>query len=249
MIPYKKNPRKQLEKFSKIFLQIGLVLTLFVVHVIIEQVVSEKKPIREMYEEFEFNVYESEPMPFERLEKPLQKVAQKQQLQKKVILEIIKKGNPPRSPLKLISSEKKNVSSSIQPDAGDESKTKEEPSELAKAVYDYRMVTPLFKGCKDISKKENRVCFDRKMKKFVLRKFDPSISDGLNLVSGDYKIFAEFIINKSGHVEHVRVRAPHPRMQKEVEQMIKKLPQFTPGKIGDRNVKVKYLLPIRFEID
>ena len=45
MIPYKKNPRKQLEKFSKIFLQIGLVLTLFVIHVIIEQVVSEKKPI------------------------------------------------------------------------------------------------------------------------------------------------------------------------------------------------------------
>ena len=42
MIPYKKTPGKQLEKFSKIFLQIGLVLTLFVVHVIIEQVVSEK---------------------------------------------------------------------------------------------------------------------------------------------------------------------------------------------------------------
>ena len=249
MIPYKKNPRRQLEKFSKIFLQIGLVLTLFVVHVIIEQVVSEKKPIRVMHKEFDFNVYEFEPMPFERLEKPLQKVAQKQQLQKKVILETLKKGNPPRPPLKIISSEKKNVASSIQPDTVDESKTVEEPLKLAKTVYDYRMATPLFKGCKDISKKENRSCFDRKMKKFVLRKFDPSISDGLNLVSGDYKIFAEFIINKSGHVEHIRVRAPHPRMQKEVEQMIKKLPQFTPGKIGDKNVKVKYLLPIRFEID
>lgn len=97
MIPYKKNPRKQLEKFSKIFLQIGLVLTLFVVHVIIEQVVSEKKPIRVMHKEFDFNVYEFEPMPFERLEKPLQKVAQKQQLQKKVILETLKKGNPPKT--------------------------------------------------------------------------------------------------------------------------------------------------------
>ena len=44
-----------------------------------------------MYKEFDFNVYEFEPMPFERLEKPLQKVAQKQQLQKKVILETLKK--------------------------------------------------------------------------------------------------------------------------------------------------------------
>ena len=85
------------------------------------------------------------------------------------------------------------------------------------------------------------------MKKFVLRKFDPSISDGLNLVSGDYKIFAEFIINKSGHVEHIN-ESTSPKNEKEVEQMIKKY-QFTPGKIGDKNVKVKYLLPIRFEID
>ena len=127
--------------------------------------------------------------------KPLQ--AHKSNNYRKSNFETLKKGNPPRSPLKIISSEKKNVSSSIQPDTGDESKTEEEPPKLAKTVYDYRMATPLFKGCKDISKKENRACFDRKMKKFVLKKFDPSISDGLNLVSGDYKIFAEFI-NKSG---------------------------------------------------
>ena len=44
-----------------------------------------------MHKEFDFNVYEFEPMPFERLEKPLQKVAQKQQLQKKVILETSKR--------------------------------------------------------------------------------------------------------------------------------------------------------------
>ena len=87
-----------------------------------------------MYKKFDFNVYGFEPMPFERLEKPLQKVAQKQQLQKKIVLETVKKGNPPRSPLKIISSEKTKVSSSIQPDTGDESKTEEEPKAAQSVV-------------------------------------------------------------------------------------------------------------------
>ena len=67
----------------------------------------------------------------ERLEKPLQKVAQKQELQKKVILK------PQKRKSSQISFEnhqlrKKNVASSIQPDTGDESKTEEEPPSLLK---------------------------------------------------------------------------------------------------------------------
>lgn len=38
----KKNPKQQLEKFSKIFFELGLVLTLFIIYTLIEHKTYEK---------------------------------------------------------------------------------------------------------------------------------------------------------------------------------------------------------------
>lgn len=247
MIPHKKNPEKQLDNYSKIFLQIALVLVLFITHLIIENVVSEKDTVTSKPPEPSPSIYEYEPMPFERYKEPPKKIAQKQP-QQKVVLDIIKKGDPPKSSLKSLTLEMKPVPPTNQLGTKKEEETREEPPKLSKTVYDYRMATPLFKGCKDISKAENRACFDRKMKKFVQRKFDAEIQ-GLNLSHGNYKIFVQFIINENGDVVDIKVRAPHPKLHEEVEGMIRKLPQFTPGKVGGENVKVKYLLPINFKVD
>jgi len=248
MIPHKKNPQKQLENYSKIFLQIGLVLVLFVTHLIIENVVAEKIVFKSVPLEPSSLPYEYEPLPFERYKEPPKKVAQKQPKQK-VILDIIKKGNPPKTSLKSLTVEMKSVPPSNQPVSSNHTKSTEEPPKLSKSTYDYRMATPLFKGCKDISKVENRACFDRKMKKFVQKKFNPDLAEGLNLRNGNHKIFVQFVINENGEVVDINVRAPHPKLHKEVQSMIKKLPQFTPGKVGGKNVKVKYLLPINFKVD
>ena len=43
----KKLPRKQLDKFSNIFTQLGLVLVLFVVYVTLEHTTEEKKVFKE----------------------------------------------------------------------------------------------------------------------------------------------------------------------------------------------------------
>ena len=248
MIPQKKNPKKQLENFSKIFLQIGLVLVLFVTHLIIENVVSEKVAIPEKSFEPSPSTYDYEPLPFERYKEPPKKVAQ-QQPKQKVLLNNIKKGNPPKTTLKSLVTEMKSVPPSNQPASTHNTKSEEKPPELPKSTYDYRMATPLFKGCKDISKTENRACFDRKMKRFVQKKFNSEIADGLSLRRGNHKIFVQFIINEQGDVVDINVRAPHPKLHKEVQSMIQKLPQFTPGKVAGKNVKVKYLLPINFKVD
>uniref|UniRef100_A0A7S2NXP5 TonB C-terminal domain-containing protein n=1 Tax=Leptocylindrus danicus TaxID=163516 RepID=A0A7S2NXP5_9STRA len=248
MIPQKKNPKKQLENYSKIFLQIGLVLVLFVTHLIIENVVAEKVTTPDKsYEPLPFT-YDYEPLPFERYKEPPKQVAQ-QQPKQKVVLDIIKKGNPPKPTLNSLTVEMKPLPPSNQPVSSSNTKTEEEPPELPKTTYDYKMATPLFKGCKDISKTENRACFDRKMKRFVQKKFNAEIAEGLNLRRGNHKIFVQFIINEQGDVVDINVRAPHPKLHKEVQGMIQKLPQFTPGKVGGENVKVKYLLPINFKVD
>ena len=247
MIPHKKNPKKQLENYSRIFLQIGLVLVLFITHVIIENVISEKKVTIDWDADTYVDVFPIDPLPYERYKEPPKQVAVQQP--KKVILDVIKKvKHVPKQAVVIHTPEVKPVTVSKGLSKKKEEKKKEEPK-LERKTYPISMATPLFKGCKDISRKENRICFDRKMKKFVQRKFDVEIADGLNLSYGDYKIFVQFIINEVGDVVDIKVRAPHPKLQTEVEGMIKKLPQFTPGKVGDKAVKVKYILPINFKVD
>ena len=246
MIPHKKHPKKQLEKYSLLFFQISLVLVLFITHLMIENVISEKITIEQNKGDEIYQVDTYTPIEFKRYEEPPKKVAQKQT--KPVSLDIIKKGEPPKVALPAI------MPTAIQPKIftvlgkGKEEPKKEQP-ELTKTVYDSRTVIPLFKGCKDISLKENRACFDKKMKKFVQRKFDSQIAEELGLSNGNYRIYTQFIIDEHGDVVDVKVRAPHPSLNKEVEQMIRKLPQFTPGKMGTRNVKVRYILPINFKVD
>ena len=66
---------KAVEKFSKPLLQDKFVSSiLYEDYVIIRRGSFRKKPIR-VHKEFDFNVYEFEPMPLERLKNPLQKVA------------------------------------------------------------------------------------------------------------------------------------------------------------------------------
>jgi len=45
------------------------------------------------------------------------------------------------------------------------------------------------------------------------------------------------------------VKAPHKQLEKEAKRILKKLPQFTPGKQRRKSVKVKYTLPISFQIE
>ncbi len=62
------------------------------------------------------------------------------------------------------------------------------------------------------------------------------------------RIFVLFRIDKNGKVTDVRARAPHPRLQKEVVDVIGSLPTMTPGSQRGRPVAVKYSLPILFQV-
>ena len=87
------------------------------------------------------------------------------------------------------------------------------------------------------------------MKQFVQRNFDAGLANELGLHSGKHKIQTQFIINKEGNIIDIKIRAPHKRLEKETKRIIKKLPQFKPGKQNNRTVKVRYLLPIAFNVE
>ncbi|MGY8908370.1 MAG: energy transducer TonB, partial [Flavobacteriales bacterium] len=108
---------------------------------------------------------------------------------------------------------------------------------------------PRFKEAKDLSKEKARKDFDGRMGNFVQDNFDISWTNNLGLSEGKYKIFTQFTIDKKGHIIDIKVKAPHPKIKKEVFKMIQKLPQFIPGEQSGKAIKTIYNLPITFIID
>jgi protein TonB len=65
---------------------------------------------------------------------------------------------------------------------------------------------------------------------------------------GKQRISVQFVVDQVGNIVDVQVRAPHKRLEKEAKRVIELLPQMTPGQQQKNAVRVKYNLPIVFEI-
>ncbi|EDP97432.1 energy transducer TonB [Kordia algicida OT-1] len=109
---------------------------------------------------------------------------------------------------------------------------------------------PIFPGCEKYkSKKEQKKCMSEKIQKHVNKKFNTRIAEDVGLEEGVKRINVLFTIDENGNVIGIQSRAPHPKLQKEAERVVRLLPKMTPGKQRNQNVKVKYTLPIIFRVD
>ena len=107
-------------------------------------------------------------------------------------------------------------------------------------------IVPAFPGCKG-NNEELKKCFSQNVTQLVNSKFDISVSEGLNL-EGRQRISVQFVVDQVGNIVDVKVRAPHKRLEKEAQRVIELLPQMTPGQQQQKSVRVKYNLPIVFDI-
>ena len=83
---------------------------------------------------------------------------------------------------------------------------------------------------------------------FVARRFDTDIAYDLGL-SGRQRISVIFKIDKKGYVKDIRIKAPHPRLEKEAFRVINMLPKMKPGTQNGQPVIVPYSLPIVFQVE
>jgi len=244
----KKLPTKQLEKFSTIFTQLGLVLVLFIVYLTLEHK-TEQKSLAVYEPDVKETVYiepDTEVL-FVKESKPKPKV----DLPKKQVFipdEEIKKGdNEIIETIIDIPDDEEDVVEINLDDIVEVSETAPEEEETVPFLLIEN--APVFKGCEGLARAENKKCFDKKMMKFVQRNFDANLANDLGLNSGKYRISTQFIIDDKGEVVDIKIRAPHIKLKKETQKLIEKLPQFTPGKQRNKSVKVKYTLPITFMVE
>ncbi len=64
------------------------------------------------------------------------------------------------------------------------------------------------------------------------------------------KVFVSFVVEKDGSVSNVKsVGNPNPILAAEAERVVKAMPKWKPGKKrGCKKVRVKYTLPINFQL-
>lgn len=246
----KKHPRKQLEKFSNIFTQLGLVLVLFIVFVTLEHQTEKKLKVVacdfSLTEENTFTLSDYVKIP-KVVE--VQNSTPKPRVIPKVVplinFEPVKETpkNEFNEPAILVPDNTPVITSKVTP------VVKKEPTTVGPVSINNVQKAPVFKGCEGLSEIENRKCFENKMKQLVLRNFNTELANELGLRSGKKRIMTQFVIDKNGHVTDVKIRAPHPKLKKEAGRIIGKIPKLTPGVQNDRAVKVKYTLPISFMVE
>jgi len=239
----KKNPKQQLENYSKIFLQIGLVLSLFIIYALIQHKTYEKNDLKSLGQATMIDEAK-EDIPIiaiQEIKPPAQKTPP-----------------PVVEQIKVVEDEKEIEETVIESTETDETESVivdtddiEEVEEAEEVVEDIPFIliekVPIFPGCKG-NNTELKACFTKKVTQFFGKRFDTSLSTELGLNPGKKKLFVIFRIDKSGKVTDVNARGPHPRLEKEVVKIISSLPKMTPGKQRGAPVGVSYGIPITFEV-
>jgi protein TonB len=236
----KKSPKSNLENFSKIFMQIGLVLALFVTYVAIEQKTYDK-----VYGDLgtvNMNAEMEEEIPITERIEPDQP-----------------KSPPPPTPEKIevVENEKEIEESIIESTETDETKkvvvkeivqVREEEEVIEDVNFMIIEDVPTFPGCAG-DNEQRKTCFSEMVQKHFIKKFDADLPNELGLSPGKKKVYIGFKIDKNGNVVDVQTKAPHPRIKDEVEKVMAQLPKMKPGKQRGKAVGVKYSIPFTLIVE
>jgi TonB family protein len=103
---------------------------------------------------------------------------------------------------------------------------------------------PIFPGCEDADDK--RACFNEQIQKHIGKHFNyPQTAQDANI---EGRVSTIFIISSEGTIENIKMRGPDKSLEDEVERIIKRLPQMTPGKQKGKAVNVPFSIPVTFKL-
>ena len=238
-----------LQKNSTLYFQIGLIMCLLASYTALEMTFATSldsfayndNPIEEGFEyTMDDFIIETDPEPIEKPE------PQKQQPKEPLDFDVVDNDKKVKETFEEVF--KKEESKDKKPVLS----TKDEVLDVKPLDEDVSILAvqkvPVYPGCeKENNNEGRRKCMSEKLGKLVQKKFDTDLGGELGL-SGKQKIYVLFKINKSGNVEILNTRAPHPQLEKEAKRVVEKIPAMTPGSNDKKPVNVLYTLPIIFNV-
>ncbi|MGS2765079.1 energy transducer TonB [Sinomicrobium sp. M5D2P9] len=103
---------------------------------------------------------------------------------------------------------------------------------------------PVFPGCENAEDK--RKCFEENMMRHIRKNFRyPELAKEREIQG---KVYVNFVIDKDGNITGIQMRGPDKSLEEEAARIINKLPKMTPGKQGNRAVRVPFSIPITFKL-
>lgn len=236
----KKNPKADVSRKSMLFFQLGMVLMLFLA-----------------WQAIEWKSYDKSDNDFGKLDvgdELLEEVPITQQLTPPPpppppppapeVIDVIEDEEDVEETI-IESTEAKQDEKIVEVKEIKEEVVEEEIADVPFAVIEN---VPVYPGCEgEKTNDAKKKCMSSKISEFINKKFNTNLASDLGL-EGRQRIAVQFKIDKSGRVVDVRARAPHPRLEKEAMDVVKSLPNMTPGKQRGKPVGVLYSLPIVFDI-
>jgi len=238
----KKSAKATLENYSKIFIQLGLVLTLLIVYFSLELKVYERD-IDDLIGNINDELIE-EIIPITERVEPI-------------------KPPPPPPPapevIEIVEDQTEIEETVLESTETDETEAIEvvEISEIEEVVEEEEVIeevpfavieeAPIYPGCKG-SKAARKKCLQQKIREHVNKRYNVGLAEELGLEPGKKKVYVLFKINHKGNITDVRARGPHKRLEKEAVRVVQLLPKMIPAKQRGKAVNIKYTLPITLEV-
>lgn len=243
----KKYPKVNLENYSKLFMQLGLVLALFIAYVTIEQKTLQKPIVVH-----ESNTESALLYLFDETPKIFVKEVIKPKVQKPIVKPLI-------LDIDKFIKDDANLKETFIDIPIDNTPIDNQVREIIEIPDDEPIIkedvpfvliedVPVFPGCKG-DRAALTKCFSQKVQKHFARKFDAELPSELGLSSGKKRVHIGFKIDKFGNVIDIQALAPHPKIKKEVIKVMQLLPKMQPGKQRGTPVGVKYAIPLKILVE
>lgn len=235
----KKNPKADLNRNRVLYLQLGLIVVLFLTWQAIEWKTYDPEQID--IGQVNMDALEEEDVPITEMQNtppppPPPPPAPE-------VIEVVEDEEEVEEDE--IQSTETNLDEIVEVEEVVEAPVEEEVEDVPFAVIED---VPIFPGCENLSNNDQRKkCMSEKISKYVNKEFDTDLGAELGL-TGINRVIVQFRIDEKGNIGQVRARAPHPRLEQEAARVINSLPKMKPGKQRGKPVGVMYSLPIAFKV-
>lgn len=238
----KKNPKADVGRRSLLFFQIGMVVMLFLAWQAIEWKTYDRS--RDDFGKLDVSDNMEEDIPITQVIPPPPPPPPPPPAAPQEVIDIIEDDDDePETEIR--STEVKQEEKIVEVKEIKEKVVEEIIEDVPFAVIEN---VPIYPGCENERTNDaKKTCMSSKIAAFINKKFNTMLAEDLGL-NGRQRISVQFKIDTDGKVVDVRARAPHPRLEKEAVDVVKSLPNMTPGKQRGKPVGVLYSLPIVFDI-